>query len=234
MRHLIVDTETTGLSFIGGDRVIEVAAVEYVDGNPTGKAFYSLIDPERSIPADATAIHGITDDRVKGKPKFHEIARDLLDFCRGAKIIAHNANFDIGMLDNELELAAMDERMNDVVEEVIDSLRIARAIHPKGKVNLDALMVQYEVDASSREAGHNARVDCDLLGKVYFKMVEGVDLSLMNMTKIAPRTSISPVERPQSLPMVEVSVAEQAAQVAMLDEMEASGSVPVARRARMR
>lgn len=234
MRHLIVDTETTGLSFINGDRVIEIAAVEYVNGNPTGNSFYTLVDPERSIPADAVAIHGITDDHVRGQPKFAQVAQKLLDFCRGATVIAHNANFDIGMLDNELEMAGSNERMGDVVEEVIDSLRIARAIHPKGKVNLDALLVQYEVDASSREAGHNARVDCDLLGKVYFKMVDGVDLSLMNMTKIAPRTGITPVVRPASLPVVEVSAAEQAAQAAMLDEMEANGSVPVARRARMR
>jgi DNA polymerase-3 subunit epsilon len=233
MRYLIADTETTGLSFLNGDRVIEVALVEYVDGKPTGKSFYSLINPERAIPADATQIHGIKDDDVRDKPVFRAVAADFVEYVRGARIIAHNAPFDVGMLNNELELAGRQERVEDLVVEVIDSLRIARGIYPKAKNDLDSLMARLNVGSSTRSGGHNARVDCALLGEVFFKMTEGVDLSLMNLSQVAPRAPISPVSRPASLPRVQVPAAELAAHEATLDSMEASGAAPVARRAKM-
>lgn len=233
MRHLLLDTETTGLNFIDGDRVIEIAVVEYVDEKPTGNTFYHLLDPERSIPADAVEIHGITDAHVRGKPKFHEIASDFVSFCRGGKIIAHNANFDVGMLDNELALAGSQVSVSEIAEEIIDSVRVARALYPKMKNDLDSLLVRHNIDASSREAGHNARVDCDLLGKVYFEMTRGVDLSLLNMSKVPPRSPVVPVSRPADLPRAHVSQDELSSQEKMLESMASSGAQPVARRLRM-
>lgn len=233
MRYLIADTETTGLSFLNGDRVIEVALVEYVDGKPTGKSFYSLINPERAIPADATQIHGIKDDHVKDQPLFSAVAAEFVEYIRGARIIAHNAPFDVGMLNNELELAGRQERIEDLVVETIDSLRIARGIYPKAKNDLDSLLTRLNVDSSARSEGHNARVDCALLGEVFFKMTDGVDLSLMNLSQVPPRRAIEQVQRPAELARVQVPAAEMAAHEAVLDGMEASGSAPVARRAKM-
>ena len=233
MRHLLLDTETTGLSFIDGDRVIEVAVVEYVDEKPTGNIFYHLVDPGRPIPGDAVEIHGITDAHVRGKPKFRDIAPAFVEFCRGGKIIAHNANFDMGMLDNELELAGVGEAMSEIADEIIDSLRVARALYPKMKNDLDSLLERHSVDASSRDAGHNARVDCDLLGKVYFEMTRGVDLSLLNLSKVPPRAPIHPVSRPAALPRAQASEAEISAQEAVLESMTSAGTQPVARRMRM-
>lgn len=233
MRYLIADTETTGLSFLNGDRVIEVALVEYVNGKPTGNSFYSLINPERAIPPDATQIHGIKDEDVREKPIFRAIAEEFVDYIRGARVIAHNAAFDVGMLNNELEIAGRPERIEDLVTETIDSLRIARGIYPKGKNDLDSLLTRLEINSSSRSEGHNARVDCALLGEVFFKMTEGVDLSLMNLSVVAPRSAVSAVVRPVALPIVQVPAAELSAHEAVFDSMEASGSSPVARRAKM-
>lgn len=234
MRHLIFDTETTGLSLINGDRVIEVAFVEYVDGQPTGSSFYSLINPERDIPQDAIEIHGITSERVKNAPLFKAVAREMLDYIKGAKVIAHNAHFDVGMLDNELALAGFEERIEDVVEEVIDSLRIARAIYPKEKSNkLDALLERLDIDASARAGGHEARIDCELLGKVFFKMTDGLDMSRVTLSNAPKRAKPAPVRRPDSLPAVQVSSGEMEAHEAALGRMEASGATPVAYRARM-
>lgn len=233
MRYLIADTETTGLSFIDGDRVIEVALVEYVNGQPTGDSFYTLLNPERLIPKDATEVHGITDEAVKNQPLFRNVAQGFIDYIKDARIVAHNAPFDVGMLNNELELAGREERIEDMVVEVIDSVRIARGLYPKQKNDLDSLMVRLDVDSSSRSEGHNARVDCALLGQVFFKMIDGVDLSLLNLSNVPPRSAPAAVTRPSALPKVEVSEHEMAAHEATFDKMEASGAPVVARRAKM-
>lgn len=233
MRYLIADTETTGLSFIDGDRVIEVALVEYVDGKPTGDSFYTLLNPERLIPKDATEVHGITDEAVRDQPLFRNVADGFLEYIKGARIVAHNAPFDVGMLNNELELAGKQERIEDLVTEIVDSVRIARGLYPKQKNDLDSLMVRLEVDSSSRSEGHNARVDCELLGQVFFKMIDGVDLSLLNLSNVPLRSAPVAVSRPASLPKVEVFDHELAAHEASFDKMEASGAPVVARRAKM-
>lgn len=234
MRHLILDTETTGLSFIDGDRVIEIAAVEYIDGRPTGNSFYTLLNPERDIPADATEVHGITNERVRDQPKFREVAGKFVDYIRGAKLIAHNASFDVGMLDNELAMAGFQERLADITEEITDSLRIARGLYPKAKNDLDSLLSRLGIDASARNDGHNARVDCALLGEVFFKMTDGVDLSLLNLSNPPPRARIQPVSRPASLPRVEVPAHELDQEAQVLEKIQASGVEPVARRVGMR
>lgn len=231
MRQVILDTETTGLSFIDGDRVIEVAAVEFANGEPTGRSFYSLINPERDIPAEATEIHGLTNKHVESQPIFAEIVRPLLDFCRGAEVIAHNAHFDVGMINNEISLTGSTEQI-DQIATIIDSLRVARAKHPKQKNDLDTLGMRYEVDLSARAAGHNAKVDCEILGRVYAKLIDGVDLSVMDYS-VRPDHEIKRVQRTSALPKISLLPEDIQANEVRLNEIEQKGVQVVARRPRM-
>lgn len=169
MRQIVLDTETTGLDPLTGDRVIEVAAVELFNLLPTGEVFHSLIDPERDIPAEASRIHGFTNGDVAGKPKFADLADRLLAFLGDADIIAHNAPFDFGFLDAELfrcNRPALDRRR------MIDSLAMAKARYPGMPNNLDALCRRLGVDNSMR-GSHNAILDCQLLAQVYLELMGG-------------------------------------------------------------
>jgi DNA polymerase-3 subunit epsilon len=183
MRQIVLDTETTGLDPLTGDRVIEVAAVELFNLLPTGEAFHSVIDPERDIPAEASRIHGFTNGDVTGKPKFAAIAGQLLKFLGDADIIAHNAPFDFGFLDAELsrcQRPPLDRRR------MIDSLAMAKTRFPGMPNNLDALCRRLGVDNSMR-GNHNAVLDCQLLAQVYLEMMGGKQPGLELAAKAAPR-----------------------------------------------
>lgn len=169
MRQIVLDTETTGLDPATGDRVIEVAAVELVNLLPTGASFHRLIDPERDIPAEASRVHGFTNADLLGKPKFAEIAADMLDFLGDAPIVAHNAPFDFGFLDAEL-LRAGRPKLNRAL--MIDSLMLAKERYPGMPNSLDALCRRLGVDNSMRSA-HNAVLDCQLLAQVYLELMGG-------------------------------------------------------------
>jgi DNA polymerase-3 subunit epsilon len=191
MRQIVLDTETTGLDPLTGDRVIEVAAVELVNLLPTGEVFHSLIDPERDIPAEASRIHGFTNGDVAGKPKFADIADALLAFLGDSEIIAHNAPFDFGFLDAELlrcNRPALDRRR------MIDSLAMAKARYPGMPNNLDALCRRLGVDNSMR-GSHNAILDCQLLAQVYLEMMGGKQPGLELAAKAAPRLVTLDVEK---------------------------------------
>jgi DNA polymerase-3 subunit epsilon len=190
MRQIVLDTETTGLDPLTGDRVIEVAAVELFNLLPTGEAFHSVIDPERDIPAEASRIHGFTNGDVAGKPKFAAIADQLLKFLGDADIIAHNAPFDFGFLDAELfrcQRAPLDRRR------MIDSLAMAKLRYPGMPNNLDALCRRLGVDNSMR-GNHNAILDCQLLAQVYLEMMGGKQPGLELAAKAAPRLVALDVE----------------------------------------
>jgi DNA polymerase-3 subunit epsilon len=183
MRQIVLDTETTGLDPLTGDRVIEVAAVELFNLLPTGEAFHSVIDPERDIPAEASRIHGFTNGDVAGQPKFAAIADQLLKFLGDADIIAHNAPFDFGFLDAELfrcQRPPLDRRR------MIDSLAMAKLRYPGMPNNLDALCRRLGVDNSMR-GNHNAILDCQLLAQVYLEMMGGKQPGLELAAKAAPR-----------------------------------------------
>jgi DNA polymerase-3 subunit epsilon len=183
MRQIVLDTETTGLDPLTGDRVIEVAAVELFNLLPTGEAFHSVIDPERDIPAEASRIHGFTNGDVAGKPKFAAIVDQLLKFLGDADIIAHNAPFDFGFLDAELfrcQRPPLDRRR------MIDSLAMAKLRFPGMPNNLDALCRRLGVDNSMR-GNHNAVLDCQLLAQVYLEMMGGKQPGLELAAKVAPR-----------------------------------------------
>lgn len=169
MRQIVLDTETTGLDPLHGDRVIEVAAVELVNLLPTGVTFHRMVDPERDIPADATRIHGFTNADLAGKPKFAEIAADMLAFLGDAPVVAHNAPFDFGFLDAELRRCG---RPNLDRTRMIDSLMLAKERYPGMPNSLDALCRRLGVDNSMR-ASHNAVLDCTLLAEVYLELMGG-------------------------------------------------------------
>jgi len=178
MRQVVLDTETTGLEPSQGHRIIEIGALELVDRQLTGRQFHTYINPEREIEAGALEVHGITVEFLQDKPLFAEIADDLLAFAEGAELVIHNAPFDVGFIDNELSLVGHERASITEVASVLDTLELARDLHPGQRNNLDALCKRYEVDNSSRSL-HGALLDAEILTDVYLTMTGGqVDLGL--------------------------------------------------------
>jgi len=168
MRKIVVDTETTGLDPRQGHRIIELAAIE-LDGRKVSlRRFHRYLNPEREIEAGAVAVHGLTYERLQNEAKFADIAASFLEFIEDAELIIHNAPFDIGFLNRELELIGMPPLQNAVV----DTLKVAREMHPGKKNSLDALCGRYEIDNAHRSL-HGALLDTELLAEVYFAMTRG-------------------------------------------------------------
>lgn len=178
-RQVILDTETTGLEWRQGERVIEIAAVEMLDRQLTGRHFHRYLNPERAIGAGAQAVHGLTDDFLADKPRFAVIAAELLDFIRGAEVIIHNAPFDVGFLDNELQLAGHPP-FGAACEKITDTLKMARETRPGKKNNLDALCLEFGVDNAGRQL-HGALLDAELLAEVYLAMTRGQESLMMDL-----------------------------------------------------
>jgi DNA polymerase-3 subunit epsilon len=168
MRQIILDTETTGLDPRHGHRIIEVAAIELCDRKVSDRTYHRYINPEREIDEGAAAVHGLTLDRLQDEPKFAEIAPALLEFISGAELIIHNAPFDMGFLNAELALAGLPLLENPV----LDTLKLAKELHPGKKNNLNALCDRYFIDNSHRTL-HGALLDTELLGEVYLAMTRG-------------------------------------------------------------
>ena len=169
MREICFDTETTGLDPKDGHKVIEIACVELVDKVKTGNFYHVYINPRRNIPAEATNIHGITDEFVKDKPIFAHEAQKFLDFIGDAKLVAHNAAFDMRFLNHELKLTGFDI----ITNEVVDSLQIARRKFPGSPNSLDALCKRFNIDLSKRTK-HGALLDTELLCDVYVELMGGL------------------------------------------------------------
>jgi len=178
MRQVVLDTETTGLDPAAGHRVIEIGAVELLNRRPTTRHFHRYLNPDRSIDEGAVEVHGITTAFLADKPRFAEIAEEFLAFVRDAELIIHNAPFDVGFLDAELQLLGENRgKLTDHCS-VCDTLAMARHKHPGQKNSLDALCRRYEVDNSQREL-HGALLDAEILADVYLAMTGGqVVLSL--------------------------------------------------------
>ena len=178
MRQIVLDTETTGLDPRQGHRVIEIGALELIDRQLTGRQYHVYLNPEREIEQGALEVHGITEEFLRDKPLFAEIADDLLAFADGAELVIHNAPFDIGFIDNELSLVNHQHTSITEVAAVLDTLELARDLHPGQRNNLDALCKRYEVDNSSRTL-HGALLDAEILTDVFLAMTGGqVDLGL--------------------------------------------------------
>lgn len=183
MRQIVLDTETTGLAAENGDRIIEIGCVELVRRKLTGNNKHFYLNPERDSHEDALKVHGISNEFLKDKPKFSAIADELLDYLRDAEIIIHNAPFDIGFLNKELELIGR-ESIRQCVGKVTDSLMMAKEMFPGKRNSLNALCDRLEVDNSGRTL-HGALLDAELLADVYINLTRGQNSLMMDVDSVA-------------------------------------------------
>ena len=174
MREIIFDTETTGLSPGGGDRMVEIGCIELVNRVETGRTFHAYFNPERTMPSEAEAVHGLSDIFLSDKPLFADRAEDLIAFIGDAPLVAHNASFDFGFLNHELERCARDPIC---LSRMVDTLVLARSRHPGAKHSLDALCTRFGVDRSQR-VKHGALLDAQLLAQVYVELTGGRQIGL--------------------------------------------------------
>ena len=175
MREIVFDTETTGLSPNDGHRLVEIGCVEIVNRCETGRTFHAYIHPERSMPAEAEAVHGLSEKFLSDKPRFHEVVAELIEFLGDAPLIAHNANFDMAFLNWELANCGVEPIC---MSRMVDTLAMARTRHPGAKHSLDALCTRYGVDRSQR-IKHGALLDAELLTQVYVELCGGRQIGLM-------------------------------------------------------
>jgi DNA polymerase III subunit epsilon len=221
-RQIVLDTETTGLEPERGHRIIEIGCVEVVNRRPTGAHFHEYLNPERDIDAGAAAVHGITLDKLVGKPRFAEVAERFMAFVDGAELVIHNAPFDVAFLDSELKRWAAVAGSEPLTIRsrcrVLDTLALAREMHPGQRNGLDALCKRYAVDNSHRQL-HGALLDARILADVYLAMTGGQSaLALDEMARPAARASADggvnarqPVALRGTLRVVSASDAEAAA-----------------------
>ena len=172
MRQIVLDTETTGLSTAQGHRIIEIGCVELVNRRLTGREFHRFLNPDRDIDEGAEAVHGITRADLETAPRFHEVVDEFLEFVKNAELVIHNAPFDVGFLEHELKLMEHPQPSIEDHADVLDTLALARELHPGQRNSLDALCKRYEVDASKRDV-HGALIDSELLANVYLAMTGG-------------------------------------------------------------
>jgi DNA polymerase-3 subunit epsilon len=174
MREIVFDTETTGLSFPGGDRLVEIGCVELVNRVMTGRTFHAYLCPDRPMPVEAFNVHGLSDAFLADKPRFHDIVEDLIEFLGDSPMVAHNAGFDFSFLNGELTKCGRPICAHD---RMVDTLVIARGRHPGAKHSLDALCVRYGIDLSQRTL-HGALLDAQLLAQVYVELTGGRQITL--------------------------------------------------------
>jgi len=179
VRQIVLDTETTGLNPKLGDRVIEIGCFELLSRRLSEREFHAYLNPEREVELGATRVHGLTREDLAAKPKFAEIARDFLDYIRGAEVIIHNADFDVEFLNIELERAGLG-RVQDYVTTITDTLLSAKELHPGKKNSLDALCERYFID-NSRRTLHGALADARLLAECYLAMTRGQESLVMEL-----------------------------------------------------
>jgi DNA polymerase-3 subunit epsilon len=218
MREIVIDTETTGLDPYQGHRLIEIGCVELVNRIPSGQVFHCYINPERDIPAEVVAIHGIDSERVRNERVFAEIADDLAEFLGDAPLVAHNAMFDLGFLNAELERCG---KPMVARERLIDTLLLARRKYPGGANRLDDLCVRYRIDNSHRTK-HGALLDAELLAEVYVELIDAKQASLVLLEAAEGREGrrgLAAVrQRPVPLP-ARLTAAEREAHRAFVDSL---------------
>jgi DNA polymerase III subunit epsilon len=225
MRQIFLDTETTGLNPESGDRIVEIGCIEMVNRRLTGVDKHFYLNPERKGDAEAIAVHGLTDEFLADKPKFAEVADELLGYLAGADIVIHNAGFDVGFLNAELKRLGR-EPFHTIAAKVTDTLAMAREMFP-GKANsLDALCRRLEVDNAHRTL-HGALLDAGLLAEVYIRLTRGQDSLVIHHDEADASTPQAELARDLSvfvLPVIEASEAEAAAHEAVLADLDkASG-----------
>ncbi|MDJ0712166.1 MAG: DNA polymerase III subunit epsilon [Woeseiaceae bacterium] len=239
MRQIVLDTETTGLSTTQGHRIIEIGCIEMVNRRLTGREFHRFLNPDRDIDEGAEAVHGISRAQLETEPRFHEIVDEFLEFVADAELVIHNADFDVGFIEHELRLMKHAKpKLSDHCT-VLDTLTLAREVHPGQRNSLDALCKRYEVDASKRDV-HGALIDSELLARVYLAMTGGQSSLLLDDEKpdsgsrlaadnigglehSAARRAPADVTA-YSLRVVEPTSEEAAAHEAMLEKIRKSGA----------
>lgn len=191
MREIIFDTETTGLDPRSGDRLVEIGCVEMVNRVPTGQTYHCYFNPDRDMPAAAEAVHGLSAAFLADKPRFHERAAEFLEFIGDSNLVAHNAGFDFGFINMELEACGLDPVSKT---RMIDTVALAKVRHPGAKLSLDALCTRYGIDRSHRTK-HGALLDAELLAQVYVELTGGRQIGL-SLAADTNQVLAAPVERP--------------------------------------
>jgi len=186
MREIVLDTETTGLDVFQGHKIIEIGALEIINLVPTGKTLHLYINPEREIDQDAIKIHGITNEFVLDKPLFKNVAKEFLDFIGDDKLVIHNASFDMGFLNFQLNDCGFPPILS---ENVIDTLKIARQRFPGAQASLDALCRRFQIDNTHREL-HGALIDADLLASVYVELKGGLQPTLLSDNSVTKSQNV--------------------------------------------
>ncbi|WP_017663782.1 DNA polymerase III subunit epsilon [Porphyrobacter sp. AAP82] len=218
MREVIFDTETTGLDPKTGDRMVEIGCVEMVGRVETGRTFHAYFNPDRDMPAEAERVHGLSAAFLSAKPRFAETADELLAFLGDSNLVAHDAGFDFGFLNNELERAGLAPISYD---RMVDTVAIARKKHPGAKLSLDALCTRYGIDRSHR-VKHGALLDAELLAQVYVELTGGrqIGLGLADAAPDAPALAAFTPDAPWHRPSVDRTRREPRPHVASPEELE--------------
>jgi len=224
-RQIVLDTETTGLNAKLGDRVIEIGCIEMRSRRVTDNHFHRYVNPERNSEEGAARVHGISDEFLADKPKFAEIGKEFVDYIRGAELVIHNAGFDVEFLDLELERAGLG-KLADHVAGVVDSLGMARELHPGKRNSLDALCERYAVDNSHRTL-HGALLDARLLAEVYLAMTRGQESLMMDLETPAEMAAVAAAIDASTLVVLRATPEELKAHEKYLDGLakEAAGGV---------
>lgn len=224
MRQIILDTETTGLEPSKGHRIIEIGCIELVNRQFTHRHFHTYIQPEREIDPGAQAVHGITGAFLKDKPLFKNIFDDFLEFIRDAELIIHNAPFDVGFLNHEFNLLGYPQTLTDHCS-IVDTLALAKQMHPGQRNSLDALCKRYSIDNSHREL-HGALLDARLLAEVYLIMTGGQttlfdnEATPQNPSIQRKKTTTQPIKTLSNLPVIEATSEEIQAHLEQLKLMQ--------------
>lgn len=219
MRQIILDTETTGLDPRQGHRVIEIAAVEMSNRRLTGNHFHRYLNPDRDIEEGALQVHGITRDFLQDKPRFADVAAEFIEFVQGAELIIHNAPFDTAFLNAELAMQGMNN-LRTYTGEVIDTLPLARSLHPGQRNSLDALCKRYDVDNSTRTL-HGALLDCELLAQVYLSMTRGQETLVMETPASIEAMTKSDTGKQRPRPLsVSISKEDVSAHIDLLKQID--------------
>ena len=226
MRQIVLDTETTGLDAKNGDRIIEIGCVEVLSRRISDFHFHHYLNPEREVDAGATRVHGKTLEDLASKPKFAAVAREFVDYVRGAELIIHNADFDVEFLDMELGRAGLG-RLADHVARVTDSLAFAKELHPGRKNSLDALCERYSVDNANRTL-HGALLDARLLAECYLAMTRGQESLMMELEAPAAAAAAAAglILDASKLMVQRASSEELAAHESYLDALEKDAKGP--------
>jgi DNA polymerase-3 subunit epsilon len=219
-RQIILDTETTGLEWQNGDRLIEIGCVEMVGRKRTGRQLHRFVNPGREVPEGAVAIHGITTEFLADKPKFRDVAAEFVDFVRDAELVIHNAAFDVGFIDNELNIIGLPPLRDITPGPPIDTVRMARDMFPGKRANLDALCERFGIDNTHREF-HGALRDAELLVEVYLAMTRGQESLIIDLEPDASAVRDATATRAYgALRRVQASAGERAEHERVLAEID--------------